>query len=809
MSRRPHVTFRGQNVAAYESREPEILLAGAAGTGKSLALLFKCLTLLTKYQQCRGLFCRGTRASLTQSGLVTWEEILERTPYASEARRMARRVRQSYEFPNGAEFVVAGLDDPGKTLSSQYDFIYIQEATEEGVDLNTYETLLRCLRNPRMRRPGVPLWRQLMADCNPTTPSHFLYRRWDGGAGPLKLYTSTHRDNPAYWDAARNDWTEDGRDYVLNTLARMTGARRKRFYLGQWAAAEGLVYDGYAADVHNHEPGWRPPAEWPRVWGIDWGFTNPSCLLIAAVDPDGRAHVYREFYKTHTRAEELAEWALKEINEGREPVPVSAVCDHDPECHATFQKYCPLVPLSLADKGDKTGGIEACQGRFDIAGDGKPRIFVVPDMRAHEADDALEAAGKPTGFMEELVSYIWDTRNPDRLKDEPLDKDNHACFVAGTMVATERGQVPIESVRVGDRVWTRQGLKPVVACGPTAQAAPTVRAVFCNGAELIGTPNHPVYECNRGWTQLEQLSRQDKVTVAVFKEKLWKTLPCPNCRVGASRCECGSGAKSTADTLTRLRGRIATTSAARDEKRTAATPTSIANSGSRTTGRFRTVTKSTTRTATRSTTPSTTSNCSPLRNTSGNTPTTRPSEILTAGRACPTTKSALSSPKCPSGTPHPRAASGTANTPKRSLLQCLLWMQVASNAVRSSRPKPTCRGRRNSAASTVGRRLVVRAEWITNREPAIVAPCSRSIGTPEPSLAHASVLRCDPMPPAAVYNLTVAECPEYFANGVLVHNCDALRYLTREIDNLYGFRDEPVEPASRDPFSRLNPLTFR
>ena len=48
-------------------------------------------------------------------------------------------------------------------------------------------------------------------------------------------------------------------------------------------------------------------------------------------------------------------------------------------------------------------------------------------MRAHEADDALESAGKPTGFMEELVSYIWDTRNPDRLKDEPLDKDNHGC----------------------------------------------------------------------------------------------------------------------------------------------------------------------------------------------------------------------------------------------------------------------------------------------------------------------------------------------------------------------------------------------
>ncbi|MFD6677506.1 hypothetical protein ACFWDA_24490 [Rhodococcus zopfii] len=27
-----------------------------------------------------------------------------------------------------------------------------------------------------------------------------------------------------------------------------------------------------------------------------------------------------------------------------------------------------------------------------------------------------------------------------------------------------------------------------------------------------------------------------------------------------------------------------------------------------------------------------------------------------------------------------------------------------------------------------------------------------------------------------VYNLTVEDVPEYFAGGVLVHNCDALRY---------------------------------
>lgn len=38
---------------------------------------------------------------------------------------------------------------------------------------------------------------------------------------------------------------------------------------------------------------------------------------------------------------------------------------------------------------------------------------------------------------------------------------------------------------------------------------------------------------------------------------------------------------------------------------------------------------------------------------------------------------------------------------------------------------------------------------------------------------------CHPQP---VYNLTIEGEPEYFANGILVHNCDAMRYAARWID---------------------------
>jgi phage terminase large subunit len=354
--------------------------------------------------------------------LVTWErDILGPSHPLLNERPVLRRVRQSYDFPNGSAVIVGGIDKPGKILSSEYDLIYAPEATD--LTIEDWETL-----SGRLRAAAVP-YQQIVADCNPTTPTHWLYKRCGSGTGSglCKLFPTTHRDNPRYWDDVKGEWTELGKQYLAR-LERLTGPRRKRFLEGIWAAAEGLVYDGYNPAIHNHPPGWKPPKDWPRVWGIDWGFVNPTALLMIAVDGDGRMHVYREYYQTHRRAEEVAKWAKGEIESGREPRPLAMLCDHDPECAASFRAHGPSgVGIILADKGDKIGGIEMVQERFDLAEDGKPRIYLVPDMLAHRADQSLEDAGKPTGLMSEIVGYIWDVHNPDRIKDEPLDVNSHSC----------------------------------------------------------------------------------------------------------------------------------------------------------------------------------------------------------------------------------------------------------------------------------------------------------------------------------------------------------------------------------------------
>jgi Phage terminase large subunit len=415
----PRYDLWGANADAYASRQPEILSAGPAGSGKSLSHLVRIYWACRHNPLARCLILRKTRESLTESVLVTWErDVLGAAHPILSRRPILRRVRQSYDFPNGSVVVVGGMDKPDKVLSSDYDIIYVPEATD--IELSDWETLGGRLRTGSVRVDGVP-FQQLLADCNPTTPHHWLYRRQ--ASGLLKMYTSTHKDNPRYWNREANDWTPAGRTYLAR-LERMTGARRSRFLLGKWEAAEGVVYD-FDPKIHLLPADWMPDPKWPRVWGIDWGKTSPTVLGYWAVDPEGRMYAYREVYQTRLRPDQLGKWATEEIGAGREPRPRAIVCDHDEERKKHFEKASGLY-LQLADKKDRDKGIEAMQARFDLADDGKPRIFFKPDsretLREKGPDHSLVDAGKPTSGLEELVGYVWDTEYKE---DTPIDYNDH------------------------------------------------------------------------------------------------------------------------------------------------------------------------------------------------------------------------------------------------------------------------------------------------------------------------------------------------------------------------------------------------
>jgi hypothetical protein len=98
------------------------------------------------------------------------------------------------------------------------------------------------------------------------------------------------------------------------------------------------------------------------------------------------------------------------------------------------------------------------------------------------------------------------------------DQYSHGCFVAGTIVKTERGDVLIESVKVGDAVWTPAGYSRVLASGPVKTTNDLVEV--CVGASsIVCTPEHK-FLTNRGFVRADALRYTDRV----FSGREWQCI---------------------------------------------------------------------------------------------------------------------------------------------------------------------------------------------------------------------------------------------------------------------------------------------
>lgn len=213
---------QGAQKTVMACRDPEVIVTGAADTGKTRTIFEKIHRALENYAGGRVLYCRKTRASCTDTGLVTFEDrVLPPGHYLRKGPK--RDQRHSYRYENGSELVVGGLDDMEKHRSSEYDWVYVQECSEATED--DWENLLRATSG----RAGVFPYHQLIGDMNPEDPMHWAHQRCDNGLA-TEIYV-THQDNPAMTPQR------------LDALARMTGARRQRFYLGKRVTdTEGSYY---------------------------------------------------------------------------------------------------------------------------------------------------------------------------------------------------------------------------------------------------------------------------------------------------------------------------------------------------------------------------------------------------------------------------------------------------------------------------------------------------------------------------------------------------------------------------------------
>lgn len=423
---------RGGCKAVFESRVQEVLVSGPAGTGKSRACLEKILAVCLLTKNTRALILRKTQRSLGSTALVTWrnfviKEALEtgEVVYYGGSQQEAAQ----YRFKNGSTVTIGGLDNPTRVMSSEYDIIYIQEATE--ITVTDLEYVKSRLRNWRVS------FQQLIMDCNPAGDKHWLKLRCNDGK--CILIESRHEDNPRLFDDQGNV-TEKGAAYIA-ILDNLTGVRYKRLRLGLWVSAEGIIYEEFDPAYHvldwdfDDEGNRLPlPWEWDRYWTIDFGYRHPFVLKCYAVDPEDDAlYMYREIHFTQRIVEEHAATIMNLVTEDKvtkwydhfnrvdrekhetvwiEPKPLAIICDWDAEGRKTFERHTGLGTQAAVKFVND--GIDLHKQRLKAE-----KFYLMRDALV-ERDQWLVDNLWPVNTEEEYAGYVWKVSSDGRIMDEPV-----------------------------------------------------------------------------------------------------------------------------------------------------------------------------------------------------------------------------------------------------------------------------------------------------------------------------------------------------------------------------------------------------
>jgi hypothetical protein len=433
------VEIRGPHAALFDG-ECDGLVEGPLGTGKSFAALYWVHWAALKYPGSRWLLARKKRVDMTQSTLVTWEGILGPGHPAIHGTA-GRGNRHSYQYPNGSEVVVGGMNNPGAVLSAEYDGAFCDEFVE--FTREDYELITGRLRNGI--NSGVPFARFLAA-TNPRNQWHWVNIAAEEGL--FARYLSRHCHNPAWYDAEKKEWTEHGIAYLNRIAKGLSGERFEQYFRGIWASATGMVYPMFDPAIHviDAEAEYVGAQLFVRrllaggttqsieiAWTIacvDWGFTNPGSMIVFGFDRDQTAYLLAEIYQ----AEQTQDWWADRVVEFREEFDLSRiVCDSaEPDRIKTFNDYLgtpggrPEARLAVAASKSVLTDIAHFQSLLapTHSSDMNPtgsRVYILRNTLRFGRDKGAASSGKPCCLREELSQLYWQQNEEGKPIKERVD----------------------------------------------------------------------------------------------------------------------------------------------------------------------------------------------------------------------------------------------------------------------------------------------------------------------------------------------------------------------------------------------------
>ncbi len=252
-----------------------VICDGAVRSGKTLCMgMSFVFWAMARFDGERFGLCGKTVGSLRRNLVTVLLPVLRDLGFECDQRISQSRVEIGFRGRRNTFYLFGGKDEGAAAL--------IQGVTLAGVLMDEAALMPRSFVEQACARcsvEGGKLW----FSCNPEGPGHWFYTEWirDPESKNALYIHFTLEDNPAL----------SGR--VIARYTRMyRGVFYRRFILGEWVAAEGLIYDFFSQEYV------RPPPEGtPEDFAVscDYGTANPASFGLWGLY-GGSWYRLREFY---------------------------------------------------------------------------------------------------------------------------------------------------------------------------------------------------------------------------------------------------------------------------------------------------------------------------------------------------------------------------------------------------------------------------------------------------------------------------------------------------------------------------------
>lgn len=402
-----------------------IIADGAIRSGKTVSMsLSFVMWAMSTFNGQNFAMCGKTIGSFRRNVLFWLKLMLKSRGYSVIDRRADNLIIIRKGDTENYFYIFGGKDERSQDL--------IQGITLAGVFFDEVALMPESFVNQATGRcsvEGSKFW----FNCNPDGPYHWFKTNW--------IDKSTGYLGKEQVEQIRKKAAEEGKDPGLKEILYLhftmddnlslseeikaryrsmyIGVFFKRYILGLWAAAEGVIYDMFDPEKHvkNIKEFFQILVNGNRYVSCDYGTQNATVFLLWNKGFDGKWYCIREYYYSGR-------------DKGKQKTDAEYADDLKKWLDGTRIKEMIVDPSAASFIAElRKRGYKVIKANNDVL-DGIRLVGMLLNL------EMLIFSSSCTETIKEFASYIWDEKAAEHGEDKPVKQHDHGCDAVRYFVST-------------------------------------------------------------------------------------------------------------------------------------------------------------------------------------------------------------------------------------------------------------------------------------------------------------------------------------------------------------------------------------